>query len=99
MRTNNPGNSTPFIPITKEEARRTTSLPELNFRPTLLKTWYLSILMLWQFLCMGGVVALVALGEIQPPWFRFGSRSSFWMWLYMPGLIEFLTTVSWRGTV
>ncbi|KAI8713657.1 hypothetical protein NCS52_01310600 [Fusarium sp. LHS14.1] len=63
------GTSTPFIPIT-EEARRNTSLPELNFRPTALKTWYLSILMLWQFLCMGGVIALMVLGEVQPPWFR-----------------------------
>ncbi|EEU35410.1 uncharacterized protein NECHADRAFT_86165 [Fusarium vanettenii 77-13-4] len=92
------GTSTPFIPITEEEARRTTSLPELNFRPTVLNTWYLSTLMLWQFLCMGGVIALMVLGEIQPPWFRFGTRSSFWMWLYMPGLVGFLTTVSWRGT-
>ncbi|KAI8657100.1 hypothetical protein NCS56_01315800 [Fusarium sp. Ph1] len=32
------GNSTPFIPITEQEARRTTSLPELNFRPTVLNT-------------------------------------------------------------
>ncbi|RMJ19956.1 hypothetical protein CDV36_000423 [Fusarium kuroshium] len=99
MRTNNPDNSSPFIPITEEEARRTTNLPKLNFRPTALKTWYLSILMLWQFLCMGSVVALIVLGETQPPWFRFGSRSSFWVWLYMPGLIGFLTTISWRGTV
>ncbi|KAM5378852.1 hypothetical protein ACJZ2D_004154 [Fusarium nematophilum] len=72
-------NAEPIFPITEEEACRVAHLPELNFRPTALKTWYLVVLMIWHLLCMGGVATLVALGKTQPPWFRFGSRSSFWM--------------------
>ncbi|KAM5345765.1 hypothetical protein ACJ41O_011626 [Fusarium nematophilum] len=72
-------NAEPIFPITEEEACRVAHLPELNFRPTALKTWYLVVLMIWHLLCMGGVATLVALGKTQPPWFRFGSRSSFWI--------------------
>ncbi|KAK0709973.1 hypothetical protein B0T26DRAFT_429748 [Lasiosphaeria miniovina] len=89
----------PFVPIREEEAARTARLPPLNFRPLALKNEYLIFLMTWFFLCFSGVAVLVIFGRVQPPWFQFRSDSSYQLWFYAPGIIGFLTTVLWRGTI
>ncbi|KAF5022882.1 hypothetical protein F66182_5074 [Fusarium sp. NRRL 66182] len=90
-------NADPFIPISDEEAFRVGHLPEPNFRPPPLKAWCLISLVVWNLVCLGGVAALVYLGETQPPWFRFRSQSTQWVWLYSPTLVGFVTVLTWRS--
>jgi hypothetical protein len=86
-----------FTPISHQEASQ-ENLPSLNFRPLAIRNWYLVTLLIWFFLCFSSLTVLATLGQLQPPWFRFWSDSSFALWLYVPGIIGFITTVLWRGT-
>ncbi|KAF5975809.1 hypothetical protein FCOIX_7465 [Fusarium coicis] len=86
-----------FLPITEEEAHQTAHLPKLDYRPRALKNWSLICLMIWHLLCIGALAVLVYLGQTQPPWFRFKSDSS--LWLYMPGLVSVVTNILWTSLV
>lgn len=74
-------------------------LPELNYKPTPLKKWYLVSILILFVVCLGGSITLVILGHIDPTWLRFASTSSYHLWYQTPGLIGFLITILWRSTV
>ncbi|RGP60636.1 hypothetical protein FSPOR_10516 [Fusarium sporotrichioides] len=88
-----------FIPLSDEDLSQHPELPELNFRPLALKFWYLVFLTIWFVLCFSGVTVLAVFGEIQPSWLHLESRYSHNLWSYSPGIVGFLTTVLWRGTL
>ncbi|KAK4221354.1 hypothetical protein QBC38DRAFT_461586 [Podospora fimiseda] len=52
-----------FIPLIQEE-ERAENLPKLDFRPLALTLKYLIPLMIWQFLCLSGVITLAVLRVI-----------------------------------
>ncbi|KAI9776330.1 MAG: hypothetical protein M1839_000410 [Geoglossum umbratile] len=85
-----------FLPLSDKDAAQ---LPELNFRPLALKVGYLVPVAIWYLLCFSGVTFLAVFGRIQPSWFHLESHYSYDLWLYVPGIIGFLTTVLWRGTL
>lgn len=85
-----------FVPLSDEEA---ANLPELNFRPLALKFWYLMVLCTWMTLCTGGVATLAAMGKKHPTKLHLEQDYSYTIWLYSPGIIGFITTVLWRGTL
>lgn len=55
--------------------------------------------MIWQLLCLFGVITLAVLSRVNPPWLHLESQYSYTIWFYSPGVIGFLTTVFWRGTL
>ncbi|KAJ4018873.1 hypothetical protein NW761_014943 [Fusarium oxysporum] len=88
-----------FVPLSDEDMAQHPELPELDFRPLALEFWYLMSLMIWFVLCFFGVSALAVFGQTQPSWFHLESRYGYNLWLYSPGIVGFLTTVLWRGTL
>ncbi|KAK4458637.1 hypothetical protein QBC42DRAFT_313950 [Cladorrhinum samala] len=87
-----------FVPLSRQD-ETAANLPELNFRPLALALKYLVPLMIWQLLCLFGVITLAVLSRVKPPWLHLESEYSYNVWFYSPGAIGFLTTVLWRGTL
>ena len=76
-----------------------SQLPELNFRPLALQLGYLVPLLIWYCLCFAGLVTLVVFDRKSPTLLHLRLGYSYNLWAYVPGIVGFLTTTLWRGTL
>lgn len=81
----------PYVPIAPPDG-----YPPLDYRPIALRNWFLALSVVFFFLCLGGIVILVVLNNLQPDILHLRVTTSRLVVRYSPGILGSITTLWFR---